>query len=119
MDGGMVVIFSPSPPIAKSIYISMGCAGGGGPPSLLQKIPRNSAAKNWQGLHSGGYAIRITSPPSPLAKTPSPAYHSLIGCGVEPALIAAQGAKTELGRFKPLASAVLAAVPIARGFCLW
>ena len=44
------------------------------------------------------------------------AYHLLIGCGVEPTLIAAQGAKTELGRFKPLESAVLAAVPISRGF---
>lgn len=115
----MVVIFSPPPPIVKTRYISMSCAGGGGPPSLLQKIPRNRAAQNWQGLRSGGCAIRTTSPSSPLAKTSSPAYHSLIGCGVEPALIAAQGAKTELGRFKPLASAVLAAVPIAMGFCLW
>ena len=34
---------------------------------------------------------------------------------MEPTLIAAQGAKTELGRFKPLESAVLAAVPISRG----
>ena len=84
-------------------------------PSLPQKIPRNRASKLWRGLHSGGVAIRITSPPSLLAKTPSPAYYSLICCGVEPTLIAAQGAKTELGRFKPLESAVLAAVPISRG----
>jgi len=90
----MVVIFPPSPPMAKTRYISIACAGGGGSPSLLQKIPRNRATQSWHGLRSGGYTVRTTSPPSPLAKTPSPAYHSLIGCGVEPALIAAQGAKT-------------------------
>lgn len=111
----MVVIFSPSPPRAKTRYISIVCAGGDRPPSLLQKIPRNRAAQNWQGLHHGGYAIRITSPTITSCKNIitgiSFTYRSWRGTLTD---CSARREDITTGVLSPLDGAVVAAVPASK-----
>lgn len=93
----MLVIFTPSPPTVKTIYISIACAEGGRPPSLLQLFLNYAQSRATIGVCD----FLIKNPKFAIATLLTPAYHSLIGCGVEPSLIAAQGAKTERPIFKP------------------